>query len=308
MPREVIGGNYESAVLGDRFGLSHPPTILARTSSVAPIGFTRLKSEGASLGRSKAPQIENAYIFHVQLQPAAMDMWIDGKFWPATTTTAGATFLYDLRSSPVAEMHSSLDNVRFYISQASLDELAYDHGIRRTAGLMTPRLGCRDRVMYGLANALLDHVERANEHSALFVDHVALAFFTHVMSAYGNAAVRDDLTPGGLSPWQLRRALDFLSAHLSDDPGVADLARECGLSTGYFSRAFRQTTGITPHQWLIRRRLERARQLLLGNGLELADIALVCGFVDQSHFTRVFAKIEGDSPGKWRKRHRNSRR
>ena len=307
MPREVIGGNYESAVLGDRFGLSHPPTILARTSSVAPIGFTRLKTEGASLSRSKAPPIENAYIFHVQLQPAAMDMWIDGKFWPATTTTAGATFLYDLRSSPVAEMHSSLDNVRFYISQASLDELAFDHGIRRAAGLMTPRLGCLDRVMYGLANALLDHVERANEHSALFVDHVALAFFTHVMSAYGNAAVPDDLTPGGLSPWQLRRALDFLSAHLSDDPGVADLARECGLSTGYFSRAFRQTTGITPHQWLIRRRLERARQLLLGNGLELADIALVCGFVDQSHFTRVFAKLEGDSPGKWRQRHRNSR-
>jgi AraC-like DNA-binding protein len=162
--------------------------------------------------------------------------------------------------------------------------------------------------MYGLANALLDHVERANEHSALFIDHVALAFFTHVMSAYGNAAVPDDLTPGGLSPWQLRRALDFLSAHLSDDPGVADLARECGLSTGYFSRAFRQTTGVAPHQWLIRRRVERARQLLLGHGLELADIALVCGFVDQSHFTRVFTKLEGASPGKWRQRHREPRR
>jgi len=267
-----------------------------------------LKSEGVSLGRSKGPQVENAYIFHVQLQPAAMDMWIDGKLWPATTTTAGATFLYDLRSGPVAEMHSSFDNVRFYISQTSLDELAYDQGIRRTAGLMTPRLGCHDRVMYGLANALLDHVERANEHSALFIDHVALAFFTHVMSAYGNAAVPDDLTPGGLSPWQLRRALDFLSAHLSDDPGVADLARECGLSTGYFSRAFRQTTGVAPHQWLIRRRVERARQLLLGHGLELADIALVCGFVDQSHFTRVFTKLEGASPGKWRQRHREPRR
>jgi hypothetical protein len=120
MPQAVVGGNYESAVLGDRFGLGHPPTILARTSSVAPIGFTRLKSEGVSLGRSKGPQVENAYIFHVQLQPAAMDMWIDGKLWPATTTTAGATFLYDLRSGPVAEMHSSFDNVRFYISQTSL--------------------------------------------------------------------------------------------------------------------------------------------------------------------------------------------
>jgi AraC family transcriptional regulator len=89
---------------------------------------------------------------------------------------------------------------------------------------------------------------------------------------------------------------------------VAELARECGLSSGYFSRAFRLTTGITPHQWLIRKRVERARQLLLGNGLRLVDIALVCGFVDQSHFTRVFTRFEGESPGKWRQRHRKSRR
>lgn len=308
MAQSIVGGSYESAVIGDRFQLGHPPTLLARTASVAPIGFTRLKSEGAPHGRTKDVPAENAYLFHVQLQAVAVDMWIDGKLRPSTTTTPGTTFLYDLRSNPVAEIYSSFDNVRFYISQASLDELAFDQGIRRTEGLVSARLGSRDRVMFGLASALLDHVERANERSALFIDHIALAFHAHVMRAYGNAAVPDDLASGGLSPWQLRRALDFLSAHLSDDPGVADLARECGLSTGYFSRAFRQTTGITPHQWLIRRRLERARQLLLGNGLELADIALVCGFVDQSHFTRVFAKLEGDSPGKWRQRHRNSHR
>jgi len=142
----------------------------------------------------------------------------------------------------------------------------------------------------------------------LFIDHIALAFHAHVMKAYGTAAVPDDVTSGGLSPWQLRRVLDFLSAHLSDDPTVAELAHECGLSSGYFARAFRQTTGVTPHQWLIRKTVERARQLLLRNGLGLADTALVCGFVDQSHFTRVFAKFEGDSPGRWRRSHRQSRR
>lgn len=307
MPHGFAGGNYESAVLGDRFGLGHPPTILARTSSVAPIGVTRLKSDGASRDRTKDAQVENAYIFHVQLQPALMDMWIDGKRWPATTTAPGTTFLYDLRTNVVAEIHSSFDNIRFYISQASLDELAYDQGMRRTEGLVSPGLGSHDRVMYGLANALVDHVERANERSALFIDHVALAFHAHVMTDYGNAAAPGDLTPGALSPWQLRRVLDFLSAHLSGDPTVAELARECGLSSGYFSRAFRQTTGVTPHQWLIAKRIERARQLLLGNGLGLADIALVCGFVDQSHFTRVFAKLEGDSPGRWRQRHHKFR-
>jgi AraC family transcriptional regulator len=308
MVQPIVGGSHESAVIGDRFQLGRPPTILARTASVAPIGFTRLKSEGAPFVRTKDVPAENAYLFHVQLQPAAVDMWIDGKLRPATTTTPGITFLYDLRSNPVADIHSSFDNIRFYISQASLDELAFDQGIRRTEGLVSPRLGSHDRVMYGLANALLDHVERANERSTLFIDHVALAFHAHVMRAYGNAAVPDDLASGGLSPWQLRRVLDFLSAHLSDDPTVSELARECGLSSGYFTRAFRQTTGVTPHQWLIGKRIERARQLLLGNGLGLADIALVCGFVDQSHFSRVFAKLEGESPGRWRQQNRKSGR
>jgi AraC-like DNA-binding protein len=293
MAQGLAGGSYESAVIGDRFQLGHPPTILARTASVSPIGFSRLKSERAPHGRTKDVPAEDAYLFHVQLLPVSVDMWIDGKCRPATTKTPGTTFLYDLRANPVAEIYSSFDNIRFYISQPSLDELAFDQGIRRTKGL---------------ANALLDPVERANERSTLVIDHVALAFFAHVIRTYGNAPVPDASTSGALSPWQIRRVLDFLAAHLSEDPTVAELARECGLSPGYFARAFRQTTGVTPHQWLIKKRVERARGLLLGNGLGLADIALVCGFVDQSHFTRVFTKLEGASPGKWRQRHRKSHR
>jgi hypothetical protein len=72
----ICGGSYESAVIGDRFRLDRPPPLLARTASVAPIGFTRLKSEGAPLGRTKDVPAENAYLLHVQLQPVAVDMWI----------------------------------------------------------------------------------------------------------------------------------------------------------------------------------------------------------------------------------------
>ena len=302
------GGSYESAVLGDRFQLGRPPTILARTSSVSPIGFTRLKSERVCHILSKDMPTENAFAIHVQLQPSSMDLWIDGKHKPAMTHAPGATFLFDLRSDTVCEIHSSFDNLRFYISQASLDELAFDQGMRTTTGLASSAWGSHDKVLFGLANALLDQVERADERSALFIDHVALAFHAHVMETYGDVAVPIRSNLGKLSPWQLRRVLDFIAAHLNDDPCIADLAQECGLSSGYFSRAFRLTTGVTPHQWLTKRRVEQARQLLLGNGLGLADIALVCGFVDQSHFTRVFAKLEGDSPGRWRQRHRKAGR
>jgi AraC family transcriptional regulator len=161
----------------------------------------------------------------------------------------------------------------------------------------------QDPVMHGLATALLDPVEQANERSALFVDHIALAFHAHITDVYGNSAARAHPVSGGLSPGQLRRALDFMVARLGDDPTIAQLAQECGLSSGYFARAFRRTMGAAPHQWLMKKRIERAQELLL-TGLGLADVAVGCGFVDQSHFTRVFAKLKGCTPGQWRRTNR----
>jgi AraC family transcriptional regulator len=161
--------------------------------------------------------------------------------------------------------------------------------------------------MHGLATALLNRIEQAQECSALFVDHIALAFYAHVTEAYADVARADTIVPGQLSPWQLRRATDFIATHLDGDPTIAQLARECGLSPGYFARAFRRTTGVTPHQWLIRKRFERAQQLLLRGRIELAEVAVACGFVDQSHFSRVFAKLAGMSPGKWRQQNCGSR-
>lgn len=93
-------------------------------------------------------------------------------------------------------------------------------------------------------------------------------------------------------------------SNLDGDPTIAQLAQECGLSASYFARAFRRTAGVTPHQWLLSRRVDKARALLLQGSLDLASIAAVCGFVDQSHFTRVFASIENDTPGRWRRRNR----
>ena len=302
MTPELSGGSYQSEVIGERFRLGRPPTVLARTASVSPIGFTRLRSEREGYIRTKNMPAEDAFAIHVQLRPSAMDLWIDGKRKPATTNIPGATFLFDLRSDTVCEIFSSFDNVRFYISQASLDELAFDQGMRPTSGLALTPWGSQDKALFGLANALLDQVERADERSNLFIDHIALAFHAHVIESYGNVAAPVRSNAGKLSPWQLRRVLDFMAVHLNDDPTIAELAQQCGLSPGYFARAFRQTIGITPHQWLVRKRIERARALLLGSALGLAEIAVMCGFVDQSHFTRVFAKFEGDSPGRWRQK------
>ena len=104
-----------------------------------------------------------------------------------------------------------------------------------------------------------------------------------------------------LAPWQLRRVTDFMRDNLPDTLQLAQLAAISGLSPSHFGRAFKGSTGLPPHRWHLTLRIERARSMLTDAGASLADVACATGFADQSHFTRVFSKVVGMSPGAWRR-------
>ncbi len=105
---------------------------------------------------------------------------------------------------------------------------------------------------------------------------------------------------GGLAPWQQRQAMELMREHVTDGIALVLVAKACDLSCSAFVRAFRQSTGISPHQWLIRRRIELALSLMRDRSLPLIEVALAAGFADQSHFTRTFTRKMGVSPGAWR--------
>ena len=174
------------------------------------------------------------------------------------------------------------DFVRFYLPAATLDRLADDQGLPRVRGLRTTPPQVRDQVMQGLALSLLPVLEAPHAGANRFLDSVALAFHAHVMRRYGGTPLSKRYSGARLAPWQLRRVLAFVDANLDADPSIADLAAECRLSPSHFARAFSASTGTSPHKWLVNRRIEQAKALLLGGGDELSQIALACGFVDQS--------------------------
>ena len=216
----------------------------------------------------------------------------------------GDAQLIDLRDNPVVGLDTPFDSLRFYIPQNALDEMANEAGIRQVKGLWAPNFGGRDLVMYGLAQALAGAIGHAAAASAMFCEHVAFAFFAHIVPVYGGRPILQ-FPRGGLASWQLRRALAFFDANLGADPSISEVAKQCGLSGDYFGRAFKRATGYSPHRWLTKRRVECAKALLDEPDLPLAEIAQVCGFVDQSHFTRTFFRSEGCSPGRWRRYRRH---
>jgi AraC-like DNA-binding protein len=291
--------------LARRFQIDPPPTLLARKSSKARVGFSRLRSGRPIPGRSLAVPPQEAFAFHVPLSvPFFSNLWTAGRRREVPDLRLGDAQLVDLGDNPVVSLDIPFDSLRFYITQAALDEMANEAGICRVKGLYAPNFGARDLVMFGLAQAIAGAMERTGDGTAMFADCIALAFFAHIVRAYGNVPIGGRNAHGGLAAWQLQRARDLINVNMAHDPSIAEIAHECGLSSGYFARAFKRSTGVSPYQWLTKMRVEHAKELLKNPRCELADIALLCGFVDQSHFTRVFSRSEGYSPGRWRRLHR----
>jgi transcriptional regulator GlxA family with amidase domain len=117
----------------------------------------------------------------------------------------------------------------------------------------------------------------------------------------GSDAPEWDVGSGGLPPWKIRRLQAFVKDHLSQPIHVADLGDVAGLSVAHFSRAFRQSFRETPHTYVVRRRLERARHLMLTTDIALSELAIACGFSDQAHFCRLFRRDTGRTPAAWRR-------
>ena len=109
---------------------------------------------------------------------------------------------------------------------------------------------------------------------------------------------------GGLAPWQLRRATEYMTEHMAGPVLLKDLAEQTGLSPSRFGRAFKLSMGISPHRWQMNLRVLEAQEMLRDGKRSQADIALATGFAEQSHFSRVFKEVVGVPPGVWQRAHR----
>ena len=165
--------------------------------------------------------------------------------------------------------------------------------------LLEPRPMFTDPGIMRLAQLFAQECETDQPHSRLYGDNLSIALLLALPRP--RAPEARSVKHGQLAPWQLRRVTGYLTEHLADDIPLQVLSDLVKLSRSYFSRAFKVSTGLAPHQWLLQARIAKAKHLLLETDRPLAQIAIEVGFADQAHFTRTFRREAGESPGAWQR-------
>ena len=144
--------------------------------------------------------------------------------------------------------------------------------------------------------ALKREAETGSPGGRCYGETLANALAVHLVANFGTRAVTVRDSGRGLARFQLSRAIDFMHANLAHDISLTSLAGAAGLSPFHFARLFKKSTGLSPHQYLLRLRVERARGLLMQSGASIAEVAVAVGFCDQSHLASHFKRVYGVSP------------
>lgn len=134
----------------------------------------------------------------------------------------------------------------------------------------------------------------------LYIESLANALVVNLLRDYSGTKPQVANYQGGLGDRQLLQVTDYINNHLTQSIKLEDLAASLGISQFHFSRLFKQSTGISPHQYVMQQRIERAKQLLTKEDISIADVALECGFNSQSHLGKYFRQLVGMTPKAYR--------
>lgn len=195
------------------------------------------------------------------------------------------------------------DALHLHIENELIEECASAVSDRH-GGLPTDRPPVHDPVIEQLGMTLLSSEHLDGVFGPIYADCLGTAIVSRLLALRPGAPnatpARDKHRVADLPKWRLRRVLDYIDAHLAEQITLADLAAAAGLTRMHFAAQFRAATGLRPHEYLLRLRVERA-QLLLCQNVPTVDVALAVGFSSQPHFTAVFKRFIGQPPQTWRR-------
>lgn len=303
----TIGGEVRKAFHAPGFVSKNRPEFqdvrLISRRSERPFFFARYRHDKPNLGLLEQTPLADQIIVSVELRPfRPINVFCDGHHKRKPASEPGALALYDMRRSWCADIRDPFDTLQVFLPIASFQDFATErannfHGFRFEIEDLR-----YDRVMLHLTQAMLPALERPQEVSSIYLDSMFLAVRDHIAETYGTFTKMLTGNRSGLTPRQLRHALEYIEANLSQDVSLADLADAASTSVSSLARGFNISLGVSPHRWLLNRRIALAQRLIYEGATPLNEVAVSCGFADQSHLTRTFMRNVGSSPAAWRRR------
>ena len=225
------------------------------------------------------------------------------RFWCAGVTRLGECVAGDLCIFP-ATMPFAIRRdrqgrvVTAFLNPRVVEEVAADEHLPSPRELR-PMFRARNPLLNELILALAEEVRTDNPGGPLYAETLGAAVAAQLLRTQLRVSL-ERRRPNGLGPMTLRRLFDYVEDHLTDKIPLSDLAAIAGMSTFQLVRRFKDATGLPPHQFVTRRRIERAKQLLSDPDSSVLEVALACGFASPSHFAQAFRMVTGVTPRSYR--------
>src|SRR5258708_2358848 len=181
--------------------------------------------------------------------------------------------------------------LRHSVYEAAVNEM---YGCEASGALVVPRFAMVDPFLEQMAIATATALRERRE-DGLYIDSLAQMIAVHLASTHSARASRGAMPrpPASLPSWKMQRLMEFIEANLDRDLSLEKMAAEVEISPLYLPRAFKSAFGQSPHQYVLSRRIERAKDLLRNTGDPVVDVALSCGFSSQSHLSNWFVRVVG---------------
>lgn len=247
------------------------------------------------------PPLDHYMIVHYRRGQTLMDRQVEGQ-WSRKKCTPGDFSLLTLSEMSHWHWTECINVSHTYLSEALMQRVAVDITGRSMVDVrLQDVLQAQDPVVTGIVDAITAEAEQCAPGSSIYVEGLALQLAVHLFRKYACIDIRDDTPVGPLAPRQMRRLDEYVEANLHKGLTIEQMAEAIGLGVWTFSKHFRASAGVSPHEHVIRRRLERAVRLLSRDGLAIKQVAAMCGFSDQAHLTRVMRSRMGVTPACLRK-------
>jgi len=282
---------------GQQTSHDQSPVLFARRASWEGINLTHYRFRSGEIPEHNSPE----HLISLSLEGNCSGEITTASGFRTRSRTKGNVCVIPAGQSYSARLEGESEHLAMFLDPALVLRAACESRVTPSSKVeIIESCAPNDPVINSIGMALLAELESERLGGRLYAESLANVLAVHLLRHYTTSRQQDRRLVGGMSGQKLQLVLSFIDANYDRDLSLAELAHAAGMSTFHFSREFKRTTGKTPHQYLMKFRVDRAKLLLAQSEMPLIEVGLRSGFSHQSHFTRLFRRQTGTTPQAYR--------